>query len=88
MSDNCTVWYNIPDRVYVQGTVSTNWQPTPINVLDLLNQLYDLKRKVDVIYEALKLLLGEDLEKAIEKVEKDETAKRSETAGQRRRYKV
>jgi len=78
-----SIWYSIPDTVYVQGTVSTNWQPTPINILDVLNQLYELKRKVDVIYEALKLLLGEDLEKAIEKVKKYEVAKRSETAGQK-----
>jgi len=64
------------DSISVKWSFSTDLQLEYVNAADL-------KRKVDVIYEALKLLLGEDLEKAVEKVEKGEVAKRSKLDGQK-----
>jgi len=35
-------------------------------------EIRELKRRVDIIYEALRLILGDDLEKILEEVKRDE----------------
>jgi hypothetical protein len=44
-------------------------------------EIRELKKRVDIIYEALRLILGDDLEKILEEVNKDEATERGKTEG-------
>jgi hypothetical protein len=44
-------------------------------------EIRELKKRIDIIYEALRLILGDDLEKVLEEVKKDEATERGKAEG-------
>jgi hypothetical protein len=71
-----TSWEELGKQITWEAAMPTvDVRPVPTLILPSKEEVETLKRRVDIIYEALKLLLGEDLEKAVKEGRRNEAAK-------------